>query len=951
MNPIKFAQMMRYLTRAKNVDPNLPKVTTADKIPIPPKKQTVEEMEAINEFVRRNPRVEKAGGGMLVQPSADGSRPGYARPNFNPDPDRLEALNAAAQKFGYKNWDSVPYTKKRGGKRAYGDREKILQDATRRQQGIPEGKGSPGKPRPVGEDFVSPMKDPKVVEEVIKTRKKNYQASPEGKRLQWIADNAKKYEDPNKFMAAYEKHFNHKIGSKEDALFYITKKPGIRGGAGSATGKKINFGYVDGIQNFNVSERGNLMFITKGFSEPELFKAAIIQNNPKVQKKFLQLFKDINDNVGIYAEIGPEGIVERLRNKGGGLLVDFDFINPERFGSQDYGGIGKGITRNSLINLGVDPKHLVSYQNVRQPLRPLIEIIKNLSNKSFRQKYKIGAGTAQKIIGQLNNFVSGQKEVRSIVDKINYSLGDKKFNQIFGGVNFEHTLAKRFGQDYKYLPRNYLLKGNFTTQAFNLIKRNNFDVPLINLLKDYEKGKVSGQEIKNFIDDFNAKTNNYADFTFDVDKGKLVYTDNALSYDLSRYADPGTANRELARNIQLTMSDEFQKGFKGVKGIEDQLKKFKSKEAKSILNTIQSYSKLSKCKVSFNADGGRIGFALSDECIRDGLKEQKLAASKGDTRAAKQLVEVAKVSTRVKLLKNILGPGAILGEAVFEGAIIGNKVLGGKPLNQAWAESYLSYLDPRKYSGELDPNLIERNRMLTRKIEDVDGSIKTVDAPYSSILKSGFAAEDQLSALEDAIEKRNLASRAGQNIMYAPAAADVREQAARANLSEDIISSEAFKDASKIAQEYLQGEEGKKMADFGVISVPQGTDADLMRRTKAMSEMKDLYTQYSDEDILNILKEYNIDPKDYDYTTTPKTVEGKPIFPAAMDVKPVTGFDLIRDFYQQEEARQNIADAGGVANLAGGGIAKIAGVDSGPPPESGPMSQGLQGLMKRGIKG
>jgi hypothetical protein len=33
--------------------------------------------------------------------------------------------------------------------------------------------------------------------------------------------------------------------------------------------------------------------------------------------------------------------------------------------------------------------------------------------------------------------------------------------------------------------------------------------------------------------------------------------------------------------------------------------------------------------------------------------------------------------------------------------------------------------------------------------------------------------------------------------------------------------------------------------------------------------------------------------------------------------------------------------------LAGGGIAKLAGIDSGPPPESGPNSQGLQGLMKR----
>ena len=33
--------------------------------------------------------------------------------------------------------------------------------------------------------------------------------------------------------------------------------------------------------------------------------------------------------------------------------------------------------------------------------------------------------------------------------------------------------------------------------------------------------------------------------------------------------------------------------------------------------------------------------------------------------------------------------------------------------------------------------------------------------------------------------------------------------------------------------------------------------------------------------------------------------------------------------------------------FAGGGIAKLAGVSSGPPPESGPNSQGLQGLLNR----
>jgi len=77
MNPLKYAQMMKYLTRAKKANPDLPNVFPASKAPIPAKTQNVEEIEAINRFTTANPRTEKAGGGMLVQPSADGSRPGY----------------------------------------------------------------------------------------------------------------------------------------------------------------------------------------------------------------------------------------------------------------------------------------------------------------------------------------------------------------------------------------------------------------------------------------------------------------------------------------------------------------------------------------------------------------------------------------------------------------------------------------------------------------------------------------------------------------------------------------------------------------------------------------------------------------------------------------------------------------------------------------------------------
>ena len=52
-------------------------VTTADKIDRP---QRALDREAIDDFMKRNPM---AGGGMLVQPSADGSRPGYADDKLN----------------------------------------------------------------------------------------------------------------------------------------------------------------------------------------------------------------------------------------------------------------------------------------------------------------------------------------------------------------------------------------------------------------------------------------------------------------------------------------------------------------------------------------------------------------------------------------------------------------------------------------------------------------------------------------------------------------------------------------------------------------------------------------------------------------------------------------------------------------------------------------------------
>ena len=65
MNPYKLREVYKYLTRAKKAQPELPDVFPASKAPIPAKTQNVEEIEAINRFMRANPRIEKAGGGRI----------------------------------------------------------------------------------------------------------------------------------------------------------------------------------------------------------------------------------------------------------------------------------------------------------------------------------------------------------------------------------------------------------------------------------------------------------------------------------------------------------------------------------------------------------------------------------------------------------------------------------------------------------------------------------------------------------------------------------------------------------------------------------------------------------------------------------------------------------------------------------------------------------------------
>ena len=613
--------------------------------------------------------------GQLVQPNADGSRPGYGGPGSGAKP----------------------------------------------------GVSKPVGPGTANPNYVSPMKNPETVAKLTKINRLKYQKTPVGERLQWIANNGKNYNNPENFIKAYEKHFNHKIGSKKDVLF-------------NTPGKKA-LTQIDNLMNTGRAAQ-DLFTLKKGYNEEELFKASMIQNNPEIKKEFKTLFKDIHKDVSFYSELGPEGIVERL-NKGK-LLKEFDFIK--------Y-GVGSGITRNSLLNTsGVPAEHLTSYQNVRKPLQSLSQIIENLKNPSFAKQFKISPTTATKVRGQLENFFKGEKGLQTDIKKINNQLGDVKFNNIFGGVNFEHTLAKQFGKDYKYLPRNYLLKGQFTTKNFNMMKKDAFDLPLIKLMKQYEQGKVSGAKVQEFIDNFNAKTNNYADFKFDVDKGKLGYTDTKVSYDLSRYDNPNVARQELIDNIKLTQSNIFQKGMKDTVGSSNQLKLFKSKEAKEIL------SQLEKLGCGKSA-GGRIMFGNGTTCAIKGRevleKGLKNGFKKSDVGLAQKILGSGKFLKDAVSLRGLFGPAALAFTAAAEAGLVGYDMLStGKSFREAVGDSVFNYALGDK--TKID-SVEERDKRMVAEgmTPEQMGKIKYFESMMSD-MQTGFKNYDNIKDLEKKIEDNTL---------------------------------------------------------------------------------------------------------------------------------------------------------------------------------------------------
>jgi len=951
MNPLKFRMAMDYLTRIKKVKPDLPDVFPASQAPMPSKKESLETMEAINRFVRDNPRQDMAGGGMLVQPGFGGTRQGYAKEkNVREGPTAKAIKEVIDKQTVFKNRqelrDKIKTKIKRDPgvmrparypdlkKAKYKDEMNLAEARKAEQERLEKGRKERATRREQGLTTRQIRAKKKAENEILRRQR-------EAKRVKaaeaLFPENIAKLDRPlkkgeiiilnksyqNIFKEEYARLLNEgELFSKTDLARAVINRiaeenPTIdlqKGigldkipGGGNEESKTI-FDNINKI--FNEKQKRNFTTNTNALAYTEnqdrLLRALLAGNND---------FDDLMNELGM-----NEGRLKGNVNKLMKNLAQTDKSKQPLF-FRKYNQKELEQARNSIYE---SPTLESAYQRTivqsvlqstklgsperkqaLQKLKEFNQFKKALENNGISGKIiSLDHAASYRAIknGNLKDFLS----VTPILSDINAVKSSFDRRSQLNLRRMQDAIEAGDNATYKKFLKNQ-------TELEGIWKTMTGDQSSLGKIRVQPGGKAKGVTK---IFDFGA--------TSILDKDKNLINELADNLVIRRNIVNASTETNL-NEVSRIMFEGSAAQKPRPSALPESFKKLNDpkmfSQEKKIAAVIQNYSKLDKCRIG-SMDGGRIGFKFSDECLRDGLNEAKKAAASGDKKAARQLVKTAEVAARGSLLKNVLGPGAILGEAVYEGAVIGNKVLGGTPADIAYAESYLSYLDPRKYRGELDPTTMRREDMLE----------STAD---KNILRSGFAAQDQLSAFNQAIEDRDMAKARGRIDQYIPAAAEAREQGRLADQSADIISSEAFKDASQVAQEYLQGQAGKQQAGFGVFSVPQSVQADEMRRLKAMRNIseqmpRDFLTMKTSDllDYTQRLKELGFDVSTKELMADQEALKSIPLSQTAQ-------------IYSPEQVY------GTQGKFAGGGIAKLAGVDSGPPPASGPNSQGLQGLMKR----
>ena len=887
MNPVKYAQMMKYLTRAKKQKPDLSDVFPASEAPIPPKTQTVEEMEAINAFIRRE-RQQKAGGGMLVQPSADGSRPGYA------DEKKYKRFKKSV------NIDGTEYgiiTKKNDlnfGKYVYrGNKGNEYFDDIKDLKARIEKGGKGRKFTGYSKGYLAELED--IKEFVDNKGAKNIFLSD---LVEKFGDVTKETSDDAVRDSKTEKKIKIAIGEDE-------YKKLIKGGERAKTSVRRKKDANALVRAVKRGEKPLIALSSEMTGEaPNVFKDFLNKTERNMYDSIIPKLKAIVSRVTQPRQIyQATDAVEELKKTTTKTFNQIIKKYPQAQAARNVLTSGKGIVAYN------DRSYILS------------QLFRHVQNGGTKYKYVSGDTTAT--IKFRNN------ETGKLINLNNIDVNDPEFKEAADAYNQKQKIMNTEIDD----PR---IKGS-KIKIGQAIAANG-DSIVIDHLDDVKNNPLKNLVITNQKANMAATIKGATEAELkSIGRGlKLSTEDNIKRF--SNYAKrvliSPESKRPTAKETIFTKTGTL-------RGVTDP----PDTEIKRLIASFGGGS----CPVEFgpkNRDGGRIGYQLGTTGLKKCIEQGARNINEGKFKTADQVQDAAKLLSGGKNVLRAITKYGIIPEAAFvAGESLFRTALGETPFNSLLksidsftfgATDFGSGIDAEKFGKFADQKLaVDKFRNSQAKVDSLQNKLSNLKAitdqggeGYVGDLTSDIQmTQAQLQAAEQELQKNTVSSdlvqfidRRGQEIADSERA---KSDSAKRSLTDQMEGIPGIRD-------YTDTESTRIFP-----TQPSQTDLNLDMFPTLPTDIMTL-TPLGAENLSQYFKSEGKDFSAEDILAYRDELKQMPLSQQAQ----IYGDEQIYGT-QGAEALQP---------LAGGGIAKLAGVSSGPPPESGPNSQGLQGLLKRGMK-
>jgi len=388
-----------------------------------------------------------------------------------------------------------------------------------------------------------------------------------------------------------------------------------------------------------------------------------------------------------------------------------------------------------------------------------------------------------------------------------------------------------------------------------------------------------------------------------------------------------------------------------------------TREREFLEKSLASFSTNPKCAILIRknpkaaADGGRIGYQTGTvslfDCAKDGAKNFQ----EGKFKTTDQAQDAAKLlSGGQKILRGLMKYGVVPEAAYVAGEAIFRNILGEKPLNAIKKSidtftfgltDFTSGIDAAKFGEDANRKLaVDKFRASQDKVNSIQQEILNLEALNTG---SEFGYEgDQTKAVQMKKAQLEAAKKQLEQNYVSPDIVQYIDRKAE-NIADAEMAKSDFAKASLKDQmdgipgvaDYMDTETARvfprqpSQAELNLNMFPSPPTIAILDPEKGI-QYKNL-SESSFEDVQNyrqLLKDFDVEPP------------SSKIFLEKRDqLRGMLPSEVAEDFGAEQAYGASGTFFG--QPLAGGGIAKIAGIDQGPPPESGPNSQGLKGLFKR----